>query len=429
MKVAFATYDVEQDIGGVSTWMQRTLPLLRAANIDVEVHVMGGHGPNCTFYAQRGIPIRRIAWEYHLPGAVRSFLNLLEESQPDIYVPNCIVPAYFAAGYARRFGIPTVGILHSDDPFYWGVVDEFLAGNPEFRLSAVVPVSSFLESQISSMAAALGVTVRRIPYSVAIPENTATPPGSDFRLIYTGRLEEQQKRASDVATALCEVARRIPNLEAWIVGEGRARPSVERIIQQKGMDARVQLLGRVDNAKIYEMLTRCHGLVLLSDYEGLPISVLEAMAAGVVPICLDMRSGIREALTHEVNGLIVKDREQDFFDAVKSLHSNRVRWQQMSTAARETARRHYSVESSARQWEDLLLNLNKKRAMQAPFKAPWRLKLPPPNPKFGNADMRVPWKRRLQERSRDMPLIYAAVKIILALGSKVKRGLNVHDRG
>jgi colanic acid/amylovoran biosynthesis glycosyltransferase len=132
MKVAFATYDVEQDIGGVSTWMQKTLPLLRAANIGVEVHIMGEHGPNCRFYAERGIPIRRIAWEYHLPAAVRSFLNLLEESQPDIYVPNCIVPAYFAAGYARRLGIPTVGILHSDDSFYWGVVEEFLDGNPEF---------------------------------------------------------------------------------------------------------------------------------------------------------------------------------------------------------------------------------------------------------------------------------------------------------
>jgi glycosyltransferase involved in cell wall biosynthesis len=425
MKVAFATYDMPDDIGGVSTWMQRTLPQLSAAGIEVEVHIMGGRGTNCAFYMERGIPVRFMPWQYHLPHAVRCFLKALEESQPDIYVPNCIVPAYFAAGYAKRSGIPTVGVLHSDDPFYWGVVDEFLNGSPEFRLSAVVPVSGFLESEVSSMATALGVKVRRIGYGVSIPEKSATRPDSSFRLIYTGRLEEQQKRASDVATALCEVALRIPNLEVWIAGEGRARPSMERIIQQSGVGARVQLLGRVDNAGIYEVLTQCHGLVLLSDYEGLPVSMLEAMAAGVVPICLDMRSGIREALEHGVNGLIVKDRAEDFFDAVGSLQAAPAKWQEMSSAARETVRQHYSIETSAREWMDLLKGLNGGRAARAIFRAPRKIHLPPPNPKFGDSDMRVPWKRRLQDYTWSMPAIHGAVKVMLAVGSKVKRAMNI----
>jgi colanic acid/amylovoran biosynthesis glycosyltransferase len=425
MKVAFATYDVPQDIGGVSTWMQRTLPQLSAAGIEVEVHVMGVRGTNCAFYLERGIPVRFTPWQYHLPHAVRSFLKFLEEGQPDIYVPNCIVPAYFAAGYARRSGIPTVGILHSDDQFYWGVVDEFLKESPEFRLSAIVPVSSFLESEVRSSAAALGVKVKRIAYGVSIPERSAIPPDATFRLIYTGRLEEQQKRVSDVAIALCEAALRIPNLEAWIVGEGRARASVERIIEQNGLGARVQLLGRVNNADIYNVLTQCHGLVLLSDYEGLPVSMLEAMAAGVVPICLDIRSGIREALEHGMNGLIVRDRANDFFDAVKSLQAVPANWQEMSIAARETVRQHYSIETSARQWLDLLQDLNRGRAIRATFKVPRKLQLPLPNPKFGDADMRVPWKRRLQDYTRSMSAIHEAVKVMLQVGSKVKKAINV----
>ena len=77
------------------------------------------------------------------------------------------------------------------------------------------------------MVAEQGVTVSRIGYGTPIPEKSATLPESTFRLIYLGRLAEEQKRVSDVAAALCEVARRIPNLEAWIVGEGQARNSVE----------------------------------------------------------------------------------------------------------------------------------------------------------------------------------------------------------
>jgi glycosyltransferase involved in cell wall biosynthesis len=64
------------------------------------------------------------------------------------------------------------------------------------------------------------------------------------------------------------------------------------------------------------------------------------MAAGMVPICLDTRSGIREAIEHGVNGLIVQDRTAAFFAAVKELQSNPVKWRQLSLAAKDTAERH-----------------------------------------------------------------------------------------
>ena len=422
MKVAFATYDAPQDVGGVSTWMQRTLPLLQAAGLEVEVHIMafeGRPGPNCAFYKEQGIPFRWIPWQEHLPYGVRSCLKLLEESQPDIYVPNCIVPAYFAAGYAQPCGDLTVGVLHSDDPVYWGLVDEFINGSPDFRLSAVIPVSRYIKSEVSSTAAARGVTVCRIGHGVPIPEKSATLPESTFRLIYVGRLVEEQKRVSDVVAALCEVARRIPNLEAWIVGAGGAWNALVRLIEQNEMGARVRLFGRIDNANINEVLVQCHGLVLLSDYEGLPIAMLEAMAAGVVPICLDMRSGIRETLQHGVNGLIVKDRREDFFAAVKVLQSNLAKWQQISIAARETIRQRYSIKNCAGQWVDLLQRL--ERTKIANFKAPRTLQLPPPNPKFGYFGKLLPWHRRFQDYTRTVPAIRNVIKATLPIGRKVRR--------
>jgi glycosyltransferase involved in cell wall biosynthesis len=308
-----------------------------------------------------------------------------------------------------------VGVLHSDDPFYWGLVDEVINGRPEFRVSAIVPVSSFLESEVSSMAKALGVTVCRIGCGVPIPAKRAQPPDSVFRLVYVGRLIEEQKRVSDVATALCAVAQGIPNLEAWMVGEGGARNAVEDIIRKKGMDARVRLMGRVDNANIYDVLAQCHGLVLLSDYEGLPVSMLEAMAAGVVPICLDMRSGIREALEHGVNGLIVRDRADDFFAAVRGLQSDPAKWQKLSLAARETVRQRYSIEDCARRWVRLLHRLNRAPAARSRFQAPWVLRLPPPNPKFGHYDLRLSWRRRLMDCIRSVPAIHRVAKATVKL--------------
>jgi colanic acid/amylovoran biosynthesis glycosyltransferase len=180
------------------------------------------------------------------------------------------------------------------------------------------------------------------------------------------------------------------------------------------------LLGWVHNARIYDLLAQCHSLVLLSDCEGMPVSVMEAMATGVVPICLDTRSGIHEAIEHGVNGLIVKDRAADFFAAVRELQSNPAKWQQLSLAARETARRCFSIEECARQWIDMLENLHRPRTARTAFIAPRVLRLPPPDPKFDIFGMTIPWRGRVTEYIRsNTPPLYRMAKSTLAAGRKV----------
>ena len=391
MKVVFATYDSPNDVGGVSSWLQRLLPKLQAAGIEVEVHLLafgGRPGVNCAAFEKLGIPFRWQPWVEDTRAAVRNCLQLLEQSQPDIYVPGCLLPAYHAAALVRRQGVHTVGILHSDDTFYWGVVDEFANGQTAGRLSALVTVSKFLQTTVPALIDNQSVLSRQIGYGVPLSDEVASPPTSVFRLVYIGRLEEEQKRISDVARALCAVVNQNLAVEAWIVGEGSGRPAVEQIIQAGGVDPqRVKLLGRVDVARIYSVLRDCHALVLLSDYEGLPVSVLEAMSVGVVPICLDLRSGIREAVQPGVNGLIVKDRQTDFYAAVQTLQGDPALWKKLSTNARATVRENFSEDICAAAWVELLGSLGKSQRLDR-LKIPRRFRLPPVNPKFGSQDNR-----------------------------------------
>jgi colanic acid/amylovoran biosynthesis glycosyltransferase len=422
MKVCFVTYDAPGDIGGLNSWLQKLLPQLQMAGIEIEVHVMGlGLKPadNCAFFTEHGMTVRWMPFLRHVPYAVRSLLQFLKESEPDVYVPTVMVPAYYAAGYARRAGIPTVGTLLADNLYHRTLADEFISKDSNFRVSAFVACSAFLESQVSATAAARGVTVRRIACGVPIPPKTAEPPGSVFRLVYTGRLVEEAKRISDVTRALCAVTQNTPNLEAWITGRGDARPAVEDIIRESG-NARVRLLGRVD--EVYEVLAQCHALVLLSDYEGLPISVLEAMATGVVPICLDMRSGIREAIEHDVNGLIVKDRAADFFGAVQNLQSDPEKWRRLSAAAQETIERRFSTEICARQWIDLLEELSRQKTALAEFPAFGELPMPSPNPKFEVFGVELSRGKILKEYMRSIPPVYRIAMATMATARKWKSG-------
>jgi glycosyltransferase involved in cell wall biosynthesis len=390
MKVVFATYDAPTDVGGVSTWLRRLLPQLQAGGWAVEVHLLcqgNQPGANCRWYAAHGIPFRWAPWPVHSATAVRRLCDLLALADPDIYVPNCLVPAYFAAGFAREYGVRTVGVLHSDDAFYWGIAEEFLGRRPQFRLDAMVGVSGFLAAAIRQ-AAAPGIEVRLIGCGVPIPEAFAAPPQDSFRLVYLGRLDETQKRIRLVAKALVSVVTQIPGTEAWIVGEGPERPAVELIIAPS--KDRVRLLGAIENERVYEILRQCHAFVLLSEYEGLPVSLLEAMSTGVVPICLDMRSGIRDVIANGENGFIVQDRDADFLNAVRRLQQEPGTWRRMSQAARFYVAARHSIEDCTDQWLELLRVLASGRPDRRPFQAPSRIVLPPQNPKFGWFDGRPP---------------------------------------
>jgi len=404
MKVAFASYDSAHDVSGVSTWLRRLLPRLHARGVAVEAHLLGfdgAPGANTLWFEAHGVPVRWAPWPRETTEAARACLQFVATSPPDVYVSNCILPSYIAAAHLRAAGLPTIGVLHADDAFYESVVDAFVRTPARPGLSALVPVSAFLESKVQPLAAARGLSVRRIGCGVPLTDAAASAATDRFRLIYVGRLEEEQKRISDLTHALCAAARQNPALDAWIVGEGRARADVERIIAAESPAVgRVRLLGRLDNDAIYDVLRQSHALVLLSDYEGLPVSVLEAMSVGVVPICLDLRSGIREAISPGVNGLIVTDRDADFLAAVRSLSADPILWARLSAAARQTVAREFSIEACADRWHELLTAQAASAPRDFRFQVPRRVTLPPPDLRFGSNDVRTPLARRLWSATR-----------------------------
>jgi colanic acid/amylovoran biosynthesis glycosyltransferase len=393
LKVTFAHFDDPNDVSGVSSWLRRLLPALRENEFDVSVQLLGfgkEPGANARYLSDLGIPVRFALRSVAMSGSVRQCVKWLCEDPPDVYVPNCILGAYYAGGWARQQGIPTVGVLHSDDSFHSGLIDAFVRGEEPWRLSAVVPVSKALENRLHS-AGDTGLKVRRIGYGTCLPsqlQRAATPAGV-FRVVYVGRLVEEQKRILAVTRALCEAAQQHATVEAWLVGDGPQREAVAQLIAEAGMGSRVLLKGRVEPEAIHEVLPECHALVLLSDYEGLPISVMEAMAIGVVPICLDCGSGISELIEHGKEGLIVPDRDQGFLNAVADLVHDTALWQRLSTSAQAKVRDEFSHEVMVKKWEELLNELAGGKGRPSRLLRPaGALKLPPQNPKFGGHDMR-----------------------------------------
>jgi len=399
MKVTFCTREYDNLSGGQNTWLCQFLPKLRRRGVELRVLCFtlsrGEELPTVRSLRQAGINCTTSSDEEnkYTEQRVRWLLERLAEDPPDVFVPNMVIPAaYYAGRWLREAGIPTVGTCHigAEHFLYPGLLDQFVFGTAAYQVSAFVCVSKYLEEDVLKRHPR-GILVRSIPYGIRIPEDVAKKPNGRLRLAYVGRLAEEAKRISEVTHALCRAVREVPGTEALIYGDGEERPVVERIIHEEGDGLPVHLVGRVENDQVQKHLLECHAVVLLSDWEGLPVSLIEGMVCGVVPIGFrHARGGAPELVEDGVTGLLVDDRGDRFVAAVRRLREDPALWERLARSARAHAEAEYSDEVCAARWQELLRGLVNGCASRKPLRIPRRFDLPPVHPALAVMDDRVP---------------------------------------
>jgi colanic acid/amylovoran biosynthesis glycosyltransferase len=392
MIVTFCTYDSPTYTGGPNSWLRRLLPKIISSGIDVQVlfFVDATSPQECStfkYFTENKIQCKSFPFRSPTEQKISWILSILSIDPPDVFVPNMLIAPFYASRWVKESGIATIGVLHSDDEFHHGILKEFVFGHEAYRFSALVCVSEFLKQHVLDMGNTT-TKIEQIPCGVPIPINQAQPPLEKLRLIYVGRLEEEQKRILDVARSLCQVLKVIPDSEAIIYGEGSAEPNVTKVLEEYGKGLPIILGGMIRNEQIQDVMLDAHILVLLSDYEGLPIALLEAMSCGLVPICLSTRSGISELVEDGVTGLIVNDRGDDFVNAVKRLRNEPNLWRKLSSAARTKVLDSYSSHLCTEKWLNLLHQLKQEPTSKKTIQIPSKLKLPPCNSVFAREDFR-----------------------------------------
>lgn len=381
-------------VNGPNIWLTRLLPALKTRGFAPRVLMFMGREGDCPI-AQRlrdhGVPCDTARFGY-TEDTIRQIVDYTRRHGCRIVVPNLNVPGYFATKHLRAAGIATVGVMHSDDDFYRDLADEFAIGRNGEHLSALVTVSDYQHETLAKVDCGPTRMVKA-PCGAPVPQQAAVYSNRPFRFLYTGRLVEEQKRISDTVRAMIALLHRQPHAEFWICGDGPARPAVQALIQSSGLGDRIKLFGNVSPDDLQRLLPGCQSLVLLSDYEGIPISLMEAMGAGLVPICTRIRSGVGDIVRHGENGFVVDDRGEAFIAAAENLIANRALWNKCSAAARAIVLEKFSTEANADTWANLLRELNATVPVDASPACPADLGLPPVrgNPKgMAREDRRRP---------------------------------------
>jgi glycosyltransferase involved in cell wall biosynthesis len=149
---------------------------------------------------------------------------------------------------------------------------------------------------------------------------------------FVGRLEEQ-KNPIRAMTAFAKITGACSNARLVMVGDGRLRPAIEAERTRLNVEKYIDVLGHCDARAIIPGLDCMIGS---SDFETLPISFLEALAAGV-PIVTTPVGGIEEAISEGQTGFVAKTPSVgDLANAlVNFLNLSVAQRQKMAEVARE----------------------------------------------------------------------------------------------
>ncbi len=353
------------ELNGPNVWLTRHLPLLSKNGFFVEILYLSQYPEvPCiyrSFFENLGMKIHTVVMNGFVEDKAQAIVEALATDPPDVFVPNYSVPAYFASRFLRESGVFTIGTLHSDDPYYHDIIDFFIAGDTKWQLSGVVGVSEFI-SQLMNDNHPRTIPYLHASYGAPVPNLKARRDNDSFTMVYSGRLVEFQKRISRVTRAMLTSVELNPGVEGVIYGGGSDQKNVADILARSEYGSKIKIGGTLNFTQIQSALTECHVFVLLSDFEGLSIALMEAMACGLVPVIANMQSGANDLINSGENGFIIDAEDPEAFsNAIKTLYADKELWEKMSQAARDTIiQRRYTPEDCAEKWSDFIYqNLQK----------------------------------------------------------------------
>ena len=351
-------------MGGADQQLLTIVDGLRARGHEVMIVSLASLGPMGLEARQLGIATESLEMRRGVPdprGLVR-LARLVRAWRPDVLHSHMVHANLMAR--AVRLMAPVPALVSTIHNVYDG---------GRLRMAAYRLTNGLVDQMtIVSQAAADRFIAERIipkellrvfPNAVDTDRFRSVPPGTresvrgslgiegQFAWLAVGRFEVA-KDYPNMLHAFARVHERHPEALLLVVGRGSLQPEAEALTRALGLAGSVQFLGvRRD---IPEVMSAADGYVMSSAWEGMPIVLLEAAAAGL-PIVATQVGGNPEVVRDEESGFLVPPRDPE------ALGEAMLRLMGLSDAARralgdrgsEYIRTHYGLSRALERWEEL----------------------------------------------------------------------------
>ena len=376
MKLLFWLNSYLPDLGGIQTLCASLVPELKSRGHDVLVLAGSSTDDQPESEVLDGVDIRRAdtmlsvfardpARILRCSARVRS---IVDEFDPDlIHIHPCGPETTFYLQYQRSRNRPTLLTMHNNfeaRDLDMGETSTF--GRALLAADLVNAVSEdaqrWLEKAVPQISPKLITIHNGVP---DLPSVESEIPVDPPVLLYAGRYEEQ-KRVDLLLEAFRVVADHHPTVRLRMIGAGSMIGDVRQWIADLGLADRVDLSPQVDPGEMPGELRAATAVVLASDYEGLPMLVLEAGQQGR-PVISTAVGGVAEAVDSGVTGLLVQIGDyQALATKMLELLGDIDRCRAMGDAARRRVDELFSMKACAanyeRAYQDTLLRARGVRA-------------------------------------------------------------------
>ena len=365
-------------LGGTTSFLGNLAGELVRRGVDCRVLCGEYEHPQAAEFARRHIPVslqdeRRAIFEDRLAAV----LDELGGFRPDVVVATLAPFAFEVLRYTPP-GVRRIAMVQSDDPTVYAALAHYAP-----CLDGVAGVSAMIVQRLAALPAFRAVPRHYLPYGVAMPE--AMPERSrrnqPLRILYLGRIIREQKRVQLFPQILAALQQSAIPFHWTIAGDGPDRAALEPQLRCDGPRQRVEFIGPTAYADVPRLLANHDVFLLASDYEGLPLSLLEAMGHGLVPVVSDLPSGIPEVVDASNGCLVPVNEVAGYARAIIHLHAHRDELAAKSAAARRRVATEFSMAAMTDRWLAALPPATgtppawpQKYSIQAPLTA--RRKLP-----------------------------------------------------
>jgi sugar transferase (PEP-CTERM/EpsH1 system associated) len=339
------------DVGGLEMMV---LDYVRHAHRDrFRHHVVCLRGPGelRQRFESAGIPVTALGAGGRLAALVR-LVRLLKRSRPHVVHTHNAGPNWYAA--AARLLTPLPALVHTKHGRNLSPSRRLARINrwASMATDAVVSVSADAAEEIRGREGIAPSKVVVIHNGIELTGRKVRPPEPRpvLRAISVARLNVVKDQRTLVRAIRLVVDRR-PSFRLDLVGDGPERGALEDLRRELGLEAHVRLVGYRED--VQALLQEADVFVLTSRTEGLALTLLEAMAAGLPIVATDV-GGNREVVAPGETGLVVPPGSPTAVaEALLSLIDDPPRAAAMGRAGRQRVERLFDIRTMVTRYQTL----------------------------------------------------------------------------
>ena len=315
-----------------------------------------------------GLPMPRLTYKNGIWWSVKPYVEIkkvLDEFQPDvIHLQTAETIALAIMRYVRKNDTPLVTTGHAYPDNVTGqfkflkpvkkpvdaAVRAYMASFLKHSEYATMPTEMAIGDLIPKNRKRFKVSVEALSNGVDLSQFKPGKPSVQIakelqldlnkpRVIYVGRVDPE-KSIEKVVEAFSLALKKVPDAELLIVGDGIAKPELEKLVREKGIEDKVKFPGRIMPPKLQEVYRTGTLFATASKTETQGIVLIEAAATGLPLVAVDA-GAVRELCQNKKNGLLCKpDNVRQMARAMVKILNDKKLQEQYGAGSLETAKKH-----------------------------------------------------------------------------------------